>query len=411
MSRADRVACEDVVMFVNAAIASTAQREFRSDAAAQRLSLGFLHEYVLGNYRDLYAATLALDVNDRNAALVVTNLLRTAREASAAQRTVEGRLIAARLRSLPPQRVYGVLRELRRLRINNRRTRAVVRDWVAARPDPAFDAIKYRRSLSVAARHNHLPLPGEVGTVLFDWRRPKRYETPMLEAWRRAHYEQRALYELPYTVAEGELAAGTRRPPAVRRPAAERVSPAVRQLVATLGDVPVVVLGRRADVLAWNTAGHALFAGHLNPEIPQRSNPHPNMARLVFLDAHTRDLYADWPTKARAVVATLRMASGQHPDDPLMAALVGELTVRSPEFATMWADHRVKVGGDTVYQMRHPLVGAMDVTQQTLRTDDDQTVVIATTEPGSASHAAMTLLVHGAVTTRAGAAQPLARRE
>jgi len=78
-----------------------------------------------------------------------------------------------------------------------------VRDWVAARPDPAFDAVKYRRSLSVAARHAHLPLPGEVGTVLFDWRRPKRYETPVLEAWRRAHYEQRALYELPYTVAEG----------------------------------------------------------------------------------------------------------------------------------------------------------------------------------------------------------------
>ncbi|MGC4769620.1 hypothetical protein ACLQ25_11675 [Micromonospora sp. DT44] len=116
---------------------------------------------------------------------------------------MEGRLVAARLRSLPPQRVYGVFRELRRLGINNRRTRAIVRDWVAARPDPAFDAVKYRRSFSVAAQHAHLPLPGEVGTVLFDWRGPRRYETPILEAWRRSHYEQRALYELPYTVAEG----------------------------------------------------------------------------------------------------------------------------------------------------------------------------------------------------------------
>ncbi len=78
-----------------------------------------------------------------------------------------------------------------------------MRDWITSRPDPAFDAIKYRRSLSVAARHAHLPLPGEVGTVLFDWRRPKRYQTPTLETWRRAHYEQRALYQLPYTVAEG----------------------------------------------------------------------------------------------------------------------------------------------------------------------------------------------------------------
>ena len=112
MSRAERVACEDVVMFVNAAIASTAQREFHSGAAAQRLSLRFLHEYVLGNYRDLYAATLALAVNHRNAAMIVINLLRTAREASSEQRTVEGRLIAPRLRSLPPQRVYGVFDEL-----------------------------------------------------------------------------------------------------------------------------------------------------------------------------------------------------------------------------------------------------------------------------------------------------------
>jgi hypothetical protein len=135
--------------------------------------------------------------------MVVTNLLRTASTARPEQRAVEGRLLAARLRLLPPQRVYAMCRELRRLGINNRRTRAIVRDWVAGRPDPAFDAVKYRRSLSIAARHAHLPLPGEVGTVLFDWRRPKRYETPILEAWRRAHYEQRALYELPYTVAEG----------------------------------------------------------------------------------------------------------------------------------------------------------------------------------------------------------------
>ncbi|XTZ14637.1 hypothetical protein ACQSSU_24630 [Micromonospora echinospora] len=203
MSVSERVACEDVLMFVNAAIASTAQREFHSRAETQRMSLAFLHEYVLVNYRDLYAATVALDINHLNAAMVVTNLLRTASTASPGQRAVEGRLIAARLRLLPPQRVYAIFRELRRSGVNNRRTRAIVRDWVAGRPDLAFDAVKYRRSLSVAARHAHLPLPDEVGTALFDWRRPRRYETPILESWRRAHYEQRALYELPYTVAEG----------------------------------------------------------------------------------------------------------------------------------------------------------------------------------------------------------------
>ncbi|WP_375165456.1 hypothetical protein [Streptomyces sp.] len=51
----DLVAADDVLLFVNAAITSTGQREFHGDADEQRLSLDFLHAYMLGNYRDLYA--------------------------------------------------------------------------------------------------------------------------------------------------------------------------------------------------------------------------------------------------------------------------------------------------------------------------------------------------------------------
>ncbi|GAB3855811.1 helix-turn-helix domain-containing protein [Dactylosporangium cerinum] len=196
-----------------------------------------------------------------------------------------------------------------------------------------------------------------------------------------------------------ELAAGGRARP--RRPAPEVVTAELRQLIAALGDVPAVLLGRRSDVLAWNRTGHALFAGHLDPGAPDRPRDRPNLARLVFLDAHTAELYADWPRKARAVVATLRMASGRHPDDPLLAALVGELSVGSADFATMWADHRVKAGGAAVHGMRHPLVGAMTVTQQTLRTEQDQHLVVATAEPGSPSQAALTLLAHGTATVAA----------
>jgi transcriptional regulator with XRE-family HTH domain len=197
-----------------------------------------------------------------------------------------------------------------------------------------------------------------------------------------------------------ELAGGTRRRPAGRRPAPERLTPALRQLMAALGDVPAVVLGRSSDVLAWNEVGHALFAGHLEPAAPERPQQRPNMARLVFLDAHTRELYADWPAKARAVVATLRSASGHFPDDPALGALIGELSMRSAEFAGMWADHRVKGGADNEYEMRHPLVGALRVYQQTLLTGLNQAIVVATAEPGSPSHAAMTLLAHSVATGR-----------
>ncbi|GAB2813397.1 hypothetical protein GCM10027176_17300 [Actinoallomurus bryophytorum] len=209
---ADLVAAEDVLLFVNAAITSTGQREFHSSAGEQSLSLDFLHRYLLGNYRDLYAATLSLDINDHNAVLIARNLLVTTAEADPAQRHTEGRLIARRLALLPPPRVYRLFRELRRAKVNNRRTRAIMRDWLAARPDLAFDAVKYRSAVKVAARHAHLTLgreagvggpERELGTFLFAPNRRAAYATPILEAWRRAHYEQAALYELPYTVAEG----------------------------------------------------------------------------------------------------------------------------------------------------------------------------------------------------------------
>ncbi|MEZ0024008.1 hypothetical protein P3T36_000797 [Kitasatospora sp. MAP12-15] len=203
-SYGDLIAADDVLLFVNAAITSTGQREFHSEADEQRLSLDFLHEYMIGNYRGLYAAVLALDINDHNAALIVRRLLETAREADEEQRRTEGRLIARRLALLPPQRVYGLFRELRRAKVNNRRTRAVMRDWIAARPDPAFDAVKYRSGLKLTLRHAHLaPAGEELGPFLFAPKSRARFGTPILESWRRAHYEQAALYELPYTVAEG----------------------------------------------------------------------------------------------------------------------------------------------------------------------------------------------------------------
>lgn len=233
---ADLIAAEDVLLFVNAAVTSTGQREFRSQAYQQRLSLDFLHEYVRVNYRTVYAASLALDINDHNAARVVEQLLRTAGEASGEQKRTEGRLIAARLARLPPQRVYRLFRALRAAKVGNRRTRAILRDWLAARPDLGHDAVKYRAGLKTAARHFHLPLTtatgaappaaGELGDFLFEPGVRPRYEHRLLDAYRRAHYEQGAIYELPFTVAEGFAAKhGVRREAFV-----ERIAPRMTRL-------------------------------------------------------------------------------------------------------------------------------------------------------------------------------------
>ncbi|MFJ5992786.1 helix-turn-helix transcriptional regulator [Lentzea sp. NPDC092896] len=185
------------------------------------------------------------------------------------------------------------------------------------------------------------------------------------------------------------------------KPPPERVSPDTAELVATLTQ-PAVLLGRRGDVLAWNPLGHALFAGHLDQSSPHRPADRPNMTRLVFLDAHTRALYGNWALKARAVVGNLRLTAGKYPEDRELTALVGELATRSPEFATMWADHRVRTCASTAHQMHHPVAGEILVKQQTLRIPSapDQTLTVVTTQPGSAAEAALTLLGQAAAMAR-----------
>ena len=105
---------------------------------------------------------------------------------------------------------------------------------------------------------------------------------------------------------------------------------------------PAVVLGRRSEVLAWNPLGHALLAGHCDFAAPGRPADRPNLTRMLFLDPHTRELYARWEEEAARAVASLRLIAGRHPDDRELAELIGELTLKSAEFASLWSKHPVR---------------------------------------------------------------------
>lgn len=184
------------------------------------------------------------------------------------------------------------------------------------------------------------------------------------------------------------------RPRRLQQPPEERVDGLTRDLMRSLGDVPALAMGRRTDVLAWTPLGHALLAGNLDPDAPDRPDDRPNLARMLFLDAHTQELYVDWERKARAVVGHLRLVAGRHPEDALLASLVGELSMRSAEFAALWSDHRVKPCEADSYRLRHPLVGELTVSQQllTVARSPELSVAVVTTEEGSAAADSLKLL-------------------
>jgi len=175
-----------------------------------------------------------------------------------------------------------------------------------------------------------------------------------------------------------------------RRPSApQRLRPAVQHLLDAMTDVAAYVVGRRTDVLAWNRLGAALIADFEALPVRQR-----NFARLMFTDEQARALFVDRAAKARDLVAALHADAGRHPDDPALAELVGELSVHSDLFRTLWAQHPIREKGHAAARLHHPVVGAMDLSYEALQLPDDpdQTLLTYSAPPGSDAATALRLL-------------------
>ncbi|WP_218008858.1 MmyB family transcriptional regulator [Nocardia jiangxiensis] len=172
-------------------------------------------------------------------------------------------------------------------------------------------------------------------------------------------------------------------------PPRPQVRPAVRELLTAMEGVPAYVWGPRADVLAWNQTASAVFGDWAAREPRDR-----NWARITFLDPASRKLFSDWESKAYDVVGQLRLGAGRHAGDPLLAALIGELSLKSADFRRLWAAHDVKKKTHGAMTLAHPLVGELTLHYETfaLVGDEEQSLSTYHAEAGSASQEALRLL-------------------
>ncbi|MEV0236248.1 helix-turn-helix transcriptional regulator [Nonomuraea sp. NPDC050786] len=169
-------------------------------------------------------------------------------------------------------------------------------------------------------------------------------------------------------------------------PPHQQVRAELRQLLAAMDGVPAYVTGPRSDLLAWNRMAAALFGDW--DRLPARER---NWARLVFLRPDHRRLFADWESRATDVVGALRLYAGCYPDDPQLLTLVDELTARSEEFRRLWARHDVEEANHGVQRLRHPLVGELTLSFESLRLPDDPEHALTVYHAPSGSAAAESL--------------------
>lgn len=195
--------------------------------------------------------------------------------------------------------------------------------------------------------------------------------------------ERTHLFDLARTA---NAAATTR---AGRRPAQERVRPAVQRILDSLVDAPAFVRNGRLDVLAANRLGEAFYS----PLYADSARP-VNSARFTFLDPASHEFFDDWDKIANDGVGILRAEAGRDPYDKRLSDLIGELSTRSEEFRVRWAAHDVNLHRTGVKHFHHPVVGdlTLDFESLDLPGDPGQKLLIYTAEPASPSHEALRLL-------------------
>ncbi|PRY12188.1 helix-turn-helix domain-containing protein [Kineococcus rhizosphaerae] len=183
--------------------------------------------------------------------------------------------------------------------------------------------------------------------------------------------------------------------PAPRRPRREVVPVGIRQLLDAL-ELPAFVENRVFDVLAANPVATALW-----PSLRVGQN----RLRAVFLDDVERAMVLDPERSAAGMVASFRASVGAGTDDPRVAALVGELSVASPEFARLWARHDVRELAGGTARLQHPAVGPLELRREKLPVGgtDGQLLVIYHAERGSESARSLALLGSLAVSPPGGA--------
>jgi transcriptional regulator with XRE-family HTH domain len=167
---------------------------------------------------------------------------------------------------------------------------------------------------------------------------------------------------------------------------AERVRPGIEQLLRSWHDTPAYVQSRHMDVLAANPLAVAL-----SPMFA----PGGNLLRSILLDPAAQDLFLDWESKVGGLLSGLRAMAGPEVEDPRLAELVGELSVRSELFRLLWARHDVRPqGGEGVHRIRHPQVGDLELRYDKFAVtgSDGQVLLIYHADPGSPTEQALALL-------------------
>ncbi|MGX6600604.1 helix-turn-helix transcriptional regulator [Micromonosporaceae bacterium Da 78-11] len=166
----------------------------------------------------------------------------------------------------------------------------------------------------------------------------------------------------------------------------QRADPGLLRVLVALDHLPVLLLGRRAEVLAGNTL--------LTEVLGRAFTPGDSFIRYLFQDPSARERILNWADFAAAATGALRREAGKHPHDRRLRELIAELRRTDPDVARWWDGFGVQDWTSVTKHIGHPAAGRLsfDIEIVASPREPDQVLVVYTAQPGSATHRMLPLL-------------------
>ncbi len=187
--------------------------------------------------------------------------------------------------------------------------------------------------------------------------------------------------------------------PPPRAATSDHIGPGLLRVLDRLQDTPAEIITELGETLRQSPMGVALTG-----DASQHTGPERSIGYRWFTDPAAVEAYPpeERSMLSRVYVAGLREVATLRGPGSKAEHLADLLRERSAEFRHLWERHEVGVRPPEVKRFAHPVVGALELSCQTLL-DPDQShrLLVYTAQPGSDSHAKLRLLsVVGAPTIR-----------
>ena len=168
--------------------------------------------------------------------------------------------------------------------------------------------------------------------------------------------------------------------------------PGLLRVMVALDHLPVVMLGRRGEVLATNVL--------LTAVLGRTFDLGDSFLRYLFQDPMAREWIVNWADFAAAATGAMRREAGLHPDDRRLHSLINELRRTDPDVARWWDDFGVRDYDSVTKHIAHPVAGRLsfDIEVVVAPHDPEQRLVVYTVQFGSATHRLLPMLGSWALT-------------